>query len=58
MVGDTLVVGQKIVEDEALAERTQALLQAVDMVELQLVTEVVDQLLERLDAGPPAADRY
>ena len=51
MVGDTLVVGQKIVEDEALAERAQALLQAVNMVELQLVAEVVDQLLERLNAG-------
>ena len=51
VVGDALVVGQKIVEDEALAERAQALLQAVDVVELQFVAKVVDQLLERLNAG-------
>ena len=51
VVGHALVVGQQVVEEEAVEQRTVALLEAVDMVELQLVAEIVDQLLQRLYAG-------
>ena len=50
VVGDTLVVGEKIVEHKALAERTYALLKSVNMMELHLVAQRVDELLQRLDS--------
>ena len=51
VIRNTLVVGQKIIEYKALPQRAESLLQAVDMVELHFVAEIVDQLFERLDAG-------
>ena len=50
MVGHALAVGEQVVECEAVVERALAGLQAVDVVQLHLVAEVVDELLERLDA--------
>ena len=49
VVGDALAVGEQVVEREAVVQRADTGLQAVDVVQLQLVAEVVDQLLERLD---------
>ena len=49
MVGHALAVGEQVVEREAVVERALAGLQAVDVVQLHLVAEVVDELLERLD---------
>ena len=50
MVGDTLAVGEQVVERKAVVQRADAVLQTVDVVHLQLVAEVVDQFLQRLHA--------
>ena len=49
VVGDSLVVGQKIVEDEALGQGAGAVLEPLDVMELDLVAENIDALLQRLD---------
>ncbi len=49
VIGDTLQVGQQIVEDKAGADGTGALLQALHVMQLHLVAEIVDDLLQRLD---------
>jgi len=48
VVGNALIIRKQIVEREALLERADALLQAVHMVELELVAQRIDYLLERL----------
>ena len=50
VVGHTLTVGEQVVEGKAVVERALTGLQAVDVVQLHFVAEVIDQLLERLDA--------
>ena len=50
MVGHTLTVGEQVVEGKAVVERALTGLQAVDVVQLHFVAEVIDQPLERLDA--------
>ena len=49
MVGNSLAAGDNIVENEALCDSTDFLLQTVDMVELHGVAKVVDDLLEGFD---------
>ena len=51
VVGHALVVGQQVVEHEALVQRTGTGLQAVHMVGLHLVAQAVDDLLQRLHSG-------
>ena len=48
VVRHPLIVGEQIVEHEALTQGAYALLQAVHMVQLQLVAQAVDDLLQRL----------
>ena len=50
VVGYTLTVGEQVVEGKAVVERALTGLQTVDVVQLHFVAEVIDQLLERLDA--------
>ena len=50
VVGNSLEICQQIVEYKAVVERAYALLQAVDVVQLHLVAEVIYKLLKRLDA--------
>ena len=42
-----LIVGEQIVEHEALTQGAYALLQTVHMVQLQLVAQAVNDLLQR-----------
>ncbi len=51
VVGHALVVGQQVVEHEALAQGTRAGLETVHVVGLHLVAQTVDDLLQRLDPG-------
>ena len=50
VVGNSLEICQQIVEHKAVVERAYALLQAVDVVQLHLVAQVIYKLLKRLDA--------
>ena len=50
MVGNTLVICEKIVKDKPHGERAGAVLQTDDVVELEFVAQSVDRILERLDA--------
>ena len=55
VVGHPLIVGQKVVEDEALGELADPPLEPVHVVELHLVAQGVDELLQGLD--PVASSR-
>lgn len=47
VVGDTLKVRDQIVKDEAVLQRADPLLKAVDMPMLQLIAEIVDEFLRK-----------
>ena len=51
VVGYTLKVGQNIRKDKAKLDAAKALLQADGVTQLDLITQIVDQLLQRLDRG-------
>ena len=57
VVGDTLVVCEKVVKNKAHGERAGAVLQTDDVMELHLVAQSVDRILQRLDAPFPDRSR-
>lgn len=51
VVGHTLKVGEKVGEDEAVLDGTLALLKSLDVIELDLITKIVYNLLESVDVA-------
>ena len=51
VVADPLQTGQQVVQNKTLPDRAAALLKALHMVELDLIAELINQLLQRLNTA-------